>query len=123
MGLNGDTGTLAIGPNGLGSGPVTFQGTGILQALGNLSLGSSQPIVTSGAGTIDTNGYTITAGGGMTGANDLSVIDSSGTGSGTLNLSGTANPDFQGDLVVQSGFVAANDVQQFGERHRFGPHI
>ena len=45
-----DTGTLAVGPDSLGSGAVTFYGPGTLQALGDLSLSSSQVIVMSADG-------------------------------------------------------------------------
>ena len=58
-------GTLAVGSNALSSGTVAFSAAGTLQALGDLSLSASQPIVTSSVVTIDTNGYNASLSGGV----------------------------------------------------------
>ena len=105
-----DTGTLAVGPDGLGSGPVTFVGPGTLQALGDLSL--NQAIVTPGAGlaaTIDTNACNVAASGGVSGDGDLLKI-----GDGTLDLSGVNNSGLLGNLIVEGGFVAASAENDLG---------
>ena len=107
------TGTLAVGPNALGQGPITFSAAGTLQALGNLSLGSSQTIATPDdpilAATIDSNGYDVAAGGTVSGRDNLVKI-----GDGTLNLGGVNNTGLQGELVINGGFVAADGMSSLG---------
>ena len=103
-----DTSTVGAGAYGLGGGSVVFAGAGTLQALDNSTI-SSTIVTTSNTATIDTNGYTIALGGGISGMNDVIV-----TGGGTANLSGGNNTGFTGNFVVQGGFVAAGSMTDFG---------
>ena len=103
-----DTSTVGVGSYGLSGGSVVFAGAGTLQALDNSTVNSTI-VTTSSAATIDTNGYTIALGGGLNGTNDVVII-----GGGTANLSGGNNSGFTGNFVVQSGFVAAGSMTDFG---------
>jgi len=102
-----DTGTLAVGANGLGGAAVTFGGPCTLQALDDLTLPSA--IVTTYAVTIDTSGYAVAMPNGVSGANNLVKV-----GDGTLDMSGADNSDFTGNIVAQGGFVAADDSDCLG---------
>ncbi len=106
------TGTLAAGPGGLGAGPVTFAAAGTLQALGDLTLPAVKTGDSSNAARIDTNGFYVTAAGGIAGHGTLTKV-----GGGTLDLSNVDNSGSNGlvnDLIVQGGFVAANAEDNLG---------
>ena len=80
----------------------------------DLSLGSSQAIVTPGTGaaaTIDTNGFNVGLPGGIGYGSDGDLVK---MGNGTLDLSGMDNTSLQGDVVVNGGFVAADNVTNLG---------
>ena len=80
----------------LGSGGALRFGGGTLQAAGNIT--SSRAIsVSAGPGTINTNGFTVTLSGSISGS--MSLLKS---GAGTLKLSGTST-GFTGGMVVSAG--------------------
>ena len=82
-----NAGTLRVNSDiALGNGPLTFGG-GTLQLINNLSLGRSI-VVNAGGGAIDANGFAANlsnAAATVTGAGRLTLTNSSGTGSATIN--------------------------------------
>ncbi len=97
-GTNLGSGTLEIGADGalgLDAGPLTFSGTGTLQATSGFTLadglGDTRAIITPNdptlAAIIDCDGNSVIVPGVISGAGGLTAIDSSGAG-GTLTLSG-----------------------------------
>ena len=111
-----NTGTLAVGPHGLGTGTVTIDAGGTLQALDDMSLSTTQNIISVAntsqpdlAAAIDTSGYTVTLAGTIFGSADLAKA-----GDGTLNVSGVNNSGFIHNLVMQGGLVAASGMSNLG---------
>ena len=102
--------TLSVGTSGdLGTtSGITFgTGGGTLLTTGGITEGSGVPVVLSGgANTVNTNiintdGNIDTFSGAVTGVGSLTVEDTSGTGLGVVNLSGTNT--YQGGTFVTSG--------------------
>ena len=94
-----NSGTVAVASDArLGTGGLTFNG-GALQTLAALT--STKAVSLLGAGTIDTNGFTSTFSGAITGAGSLAK-----TGAGTLILTG-ANT-FTGGTTVNAGTLQGN---------------
>jgi len=100
---NLDGGTLVTGSLTTGGTLGAFNfGGGTLRASANLS--SSVPITLKAAGgTIDTNGFTVTLSGALSGPGSLTK-----TGAGTLRLTGT-NTYSGGTLIQQGTLVASSD--------------
>lgn len=96
-------GTLRVGSDaalGNSTAAVTLSGGAVLQAASDLTLSSSRPLVMSGNGSLDSQSYTVTINGTMSGAGTLQKM---GTGSLVLNsantISGTVSPA-AGTLVL-----------------------
>ncbi len=111
-----NTGTLAVGPHGVGAGTVTIDAGGTLLALDDMSLSTTQNIISVAntsqpdlAAAIDTGGYSVTLAGTIGGSADLAKA-----GEGTLNVSGVNNSGFIHNLVVQGGLVAASGMSNLG---------
>ncbi len=95
------------------SGAITFNG-GTLRANATGPL-ANQITVSSGGGTINTYGYRLNLHGGVTGSNNLTVQNTTGTGSiifGTGGHSGNAYSFsalvYTGNLTIASGTVVGN---------------
>ena len=105
--LNGGLVATSSVYGGPGSSAFIFNG-GTLQASGNtanLMATSLQSVtINSGGATFDSNGFNATVAKGFvagTGNGGLTVIDSSGTGNGVINLTGANS--FQGVTTITSG--------------------
>ncbi len=106
-GLGIDPGTIVLGSDaalGAPNNPLTFLGSGTLQAGGPVTLSSSRAItIKSGAtAAFDPAGNTLVVGGPITGAGTLAV-----TGSGTLVLANSNNA-YSGGTIVSGGALEAS---------------
>ncbi len=105
-GLGIDPGTVVLGSDaalGAPNNPITFLGSGTLQAGGAITLSASRTITINSGATAAFNpaGYTLVIGGPITGAGTLAV-----TGSGTLVLANTNNA-YSGGTFVNAGALEA----------------
>ena len=105
---NLDGGTLVTGSLTRGGTLGAFNfGGGTLRASANLS--SSFPITLKAAGgTIDTDGFTVTLSGALSGPGSLTK-----TGSGTLRLSGTNS--YSGGTVIEQGTLVVSSDGNLGD--------
>ncbi len=102
-GLYFDPGTVAFQSDaalGAASNPIIFNGSGVLQARGGVTLSASRRISIGPAATamLDTQGYTLTSGGPISGAGGLSKL-----GSGTLVLCGSDS--YSGSTSIAAGVL------------------
>ena len=104
-----DSGTLQLASGqttaNLGTGSVTLNGGGFEWSSNTTDISSLGVVLTSNGGTLDTNGNNVTFANPITstGAGTLTVQNSSGTGSLTLNGANT----FSGPVTVNSGAALA----------------
>ncbi len=99
-----NAGLVNFGAGSLGSGPITFAGTSTLQYAGNNTQDISSQIQAIPSGvtaTIDTGGNNAGFGAGLSGAGNLTKA-----GSGILSLLGTNT--YQGATLISGGGLAVN---------------